>query len=123
MTENNTDELKHRIINFLREFKTLTHEQGLILKGRAKNQEGFRDSGHTQKTFSDDILSLGLSNYCEGPISDDQHLGEYWVFGKQIARAEFYIKVKIASYDSGRREAICLSFHRAAWALTYPFKK
>lgn len=121
MTENDIESQKQQVIAFLKAFKLVVRDQGLILKEREKNREGLKDIGFTQSIFISEVLSLSLTNYSEGPILDQFYKGEYWVFGKMIGRAEFYIKLKIAEYREGKREAICLSFHKAEWPIHYPF--
>lgn len=124
MAEDDEEELKRRIIVFLTEMKSLVRTYGLpALLNRPKDRQGFVDSGHTQQTFLDDILRLQLSDYSEGPLTFENHPGENWVFGKVIARHEFYIRLKIIEFSNGHREAVCTAFHRAGKPLAYPFKK
>jgi len=123
MAEDDEEKLKRRIIKFLKELKTLLYDQPFILKPRDKNDQGFIDSGLTSKTFFYEITFLALSDYTQGPTPDETYGGEYWIFGKRYLQKEFYIKLKIVEYSSGRRGVLLLSFHRAEWPLDYPFKK
>ena len=111
---------ERQVQTFLREFKDLVTNGGLYVIPRDKNQEGLIDLGLTKKLRAYEILSLSLSDYCEGPCPDENKPGNVWIFGKEVEDHEVYIKLKIVY--SKPNQAICLSFHKAAHPLSYPFK-
>jgi hypothetical protein len=66
------------------------------------------------------IENLKVEDYVEGPIIDTlNHLGEMWVFGKDIKGREVYIKIMISGLSG---QTICISFHIAESPMKYPFK-
>lgn len=106
---------------FLREFKELVHNSGLFVINRQENQQALADLGLTRQQREEIILSLTVEDYCSGPEPDRNQPGDIWVFGKQAAGQEVYIKLKIA--DTGSQKiAKCISFHTANYALCYPHR-
>ncbi len=51
--------------------------------------------GLTKKNLRDEIMTLSVENYCEGPNPDRDRPGYIWVFGKQVGAEEIYIKLNI----------------------------
>jgi len=45
---------------------------------------------------------------------------EMWVFGKVVKSFEIYIKISLGMSST---QVICISFHKAEYPMTYPFKK
>lgn len=111
---------ERQVQTFLREFKNLVTNGGLYVIQRDINQKGLIDLGLTKKLREHEILSLSLSDFCEGPCPDVNKPGNIWIFGKEINGHEVYIKLKIVY--SKPNQAICLSFHKAANPLSYPLK-
>jgi len=66
-----------------------------------------------------EILSLSVNDFCEGPLKDKSVPGNLWVFGKVIRGEEIYIKLKLSG---GGQFVTILSFHIAEAPLNYPFK-
>ncbi|WP_133526818.1 type II toxin-antitoxin system MqsR family toxin [Flavobacterium sp. 245] len=67
------------------------------------------------------LRKLAVEDYSQGPTDDALYkLSPMWVFGKVIKGKEVYIKITIGSENL---PVICISFHQAESAMTYPFKK
>ena len=62
-----------------------------------------------------------MTDYCKGPQPDKDRPGDIWVFGKEIAGSEVYIKLKIAQAGT-HKIAKCISFHAAEYPLGCPYK-
>lgn len=111
------------IIYFLIEFKRIvTDERGLDIIPRPKNNQTILDLGLTKQNIRETILELAVMDYVRGPEADRDRQGEVWVFGKQVAQKEVYIKLKIAQVGT-KRIAKCISFHVAEYPLRYPNKR
>ncbi len=113
------NELKKHVRQFLKEFKSLVDQNGLIVKDRQKNQNSLLEMGLTARQRKDIILSLSVQDYCAGPKEDIYEPGQFWVFGKHVDGEEVYIKLKI-SESSGEEYAVCFSFHKSEFPLSYP---
>lgn len=106
---------------FLKEFKHLISAKKFYVVGRLENQHFLADLGLTKEDRKDLILSLTIEDYCSGPEPDKDQAGEIWVFGKEVAGQEIYIKLKIP--DTGSQKiAKCISFHVATYPLKYPYR-
>ena len=88
---------------------------------RINHQKSLANSGFTKEACKIEILGLSVPDYCKGPEPDKDRPGNIWVFGKEIAEREIYIKLKIARIES-YKIAKCISFHPAEQPLYYPFK-
>tara|TARA_R110000868_G_scaffold340618_1_gene601303 strand:+ start:7547 stop:7903 length:357 start_codon:yes stop_codon:yes gene_type:complete len=67
------------------------------------------------------LKKLTVEEYFEGPIEDLLYkMSPMWVFGKIIKDKEIYIKITMGLENLS---VICISFHQAEYAMTYPFKK
>ena len=106
---------------FLKEFKKIVQEDGLYVVNRLDHQKSLTDLGLTKEACKIEILGLSVTDYCKGPQPDQDRPGDIWVFGKEIAEREVYIKLKIAQTGS-HKIAKCISFHPAEQPLYYPFK-
>ena len=106
---------------FLKEFKQLVQEGGLYVVNRLDQQKSLAELGLTKEACKIEILGLSVTDYCKGPQPDKDRPGDIWVFGKEIAEREVYIKLKIAQTGS-HKIAKCISFHTAEQPLYYPFK-
>jgi len=118
------DELKlSEIRDFLLQFKKIVAEgRGLDIVNRRENIEALAKLGLTKKNLREEILTLSVENYCEGPEPDRNRPGDVWVFGKQIGSEEIYIKLKIAQVGK-EKIAKCISFHTANFPLCYPCRE
>ena len=113
---------KAQIAKFLKEFKKIaTSGRGLDVIPRRENIVCLAELGITRKNQKEEIMSLTVVDYCEGPKPDKDRPGEIWVFGKQISGKEVYIKLKIAQVGK-EWIAKCLSFHPAKHPLCLPFR-
>jgi hypothetical protein len=117
------EEKSQAIVDFLMEFKDIVvNGRGLDVVPRLENKQALIELGLTAKNRYDEILSLAVSNYCEGPLEDRDRPGYVWCFGKQLNEKEVYIKLKIAIVE-GIKVAKCLSFHIAKYPLIYPCRQ
>ena len=109
--------------NFLKEFKKIATEgRGIDIVSRRKNIDSLVKLRLTKRNCKNEILSLSVSDYCDGPKPDKDRPGEIWEFGKSILGNDVYIKLKIA--QAGKEKiAKCLSFHMAEFPLCFPFNK
>ena len=122
MDENDREELCKQVKQFLLEIKYLIYQEGLYIKNRKINRDAIFELGLNSRQREEGILDLSVMNYCSGPHIDNLAPGVYWIFGKQINNTEVYIKLKIAG-QSGKEQALCLSFHKAEKPLNYPLSK
>ena len=116
--------IAHRdsVAEFLREFKMIVVEgRGLDLIPTPKNRKCMLDLGITKKNCRNEILSLSVEDYCEGPKTDKEQSGQLWVFGKEINGMQVYIKLKIAVVGT-QKIAKCLSFHLVGSPLCFPYR-
>lgn len=107
--------------SFLRRFVAKVKVFGLIFRDdRGKNRKTLFELEITPKCREDIILRLTTEDYISGPVTDTlHHLGEMWVFGKDVKGKEVYIKISMGCSD---HSAICISFHIAENKLNYKFK-
>ena len=110
-----------KIALFLKEFKQLVQEGDLYVVNRLEHQKSLVDLGLTKEACKVEILGLSVTDYCKGPQPDNDRPGDIWVFGKEIAARQVYIKLKIAQVESSKI-AKCISFHAAEHPLGYPYK-
>jgi hypothetical protein len=121
MDEQPDDELRRLVRQFLEEFKALIYEKGLFVQDRQINRQDLLRLGLTAKQREEAVLSLSVLDYNTDPIKDEYKSGDYWVFGKHIEGVEIYIKLKIAGHY-GTEHAVCFSFHKSKYPLSYPFE-
>lgn len=119
MAATSNDELEKHVLQFLREFKSLVDQNGLTVKDRLKNQKDLLEMGLTSRQRLEIILSLSVQDYCAGPKEDIYEPGQLWIFGKHVDGEEVYIKLKIAEFR-GEEFAVCYSFHKSEFPLSYP---
>jgi hypothetical protein len=107
--------------NFLVEFKVKLHIWNIVfLSDRQKNTQTMADLEMSVDQVITIIEKLELQDYSEGPRPDAMLNGaDMWVFGKEVKGHEIYIKVTLGRLNS---PVICISFHFAEYAMTYPFK-
>jgi hypothetical protein len=113
---------KGGIRDFLMEFKKIMVKgRGLDIVNRRENIDALAKLGLTKKNLKEEIMTLSVRDYCEGPVPDRDRPGDIWVFGKQVGGEEIYIKLKIAQVGK-EKVAKCLSFHEANFPLCYPYR-
>ena len=89
---------------------------------RQKNVDTIAHLGLTLADVENEILSLSVDDFSEGPLRDKQVPGDLWVFGKMIRGREVYIKLKLSG-DEKRPDVFVLSFHFAESPIKYLFRK
>ena len=106
---------------FLEQFNTKVQVFGILFRDdRSKNREALQQLDITPLQRELIVKNLVVQDYVEGPIIDILNKsGEMWVFGKDVKGREVYIKITLG-YQNG--QTICISFHIADHAMTYPFK-
>jgi hypothetical protein len=112
-----------KLIDFLMEFKSIvTDGRGLDIIPRPKNNQTILELELTKENIKETILDLTTIDYVRGPEIDRDKPGEVWVFGREIAQQEVYIKLKITQVGL-EKIAKCISFHIAEFPLRYPNKR
>ena len=112
---------ENEIRNFLKQFKRIASKNGISVVSRESNLKALAGLGLTKKDRKKEIMTLSVTDYCQGPEPDHSRPGKIWIFGKKIKQKNIYIKLKIA--DTGNQKiAKCLSFHPAIFPLNFPFK-
>jgi hypothetical protein len=107
---------------FLNDFKVKMSVFSILFRDeRPKNSQDLLNLEITPASRTETIKDLEVEDYCEGPLDDSLFgIASMWVFGKNIKRQEVYIKVSMGRPNS---KVICISFHKAAHPMRYPFKK
>ncbi len=110
------------IRDFLVEFKGIMSKgRGLDIVNRRENIDTLAKMGLTRRNLIEEIMTLSVENYCQGPEPDRDKPGYIWVFGKEIGTEEIYIKLKIVQVGK-EKIAKCISFHAADFPLCYPYQ-
>jgi len=108
------------IIDFLRNFKRVAQSNFTFIT-RKKNLDSISQLGVKIKQAKAIIMQLTYENYHKGPERDrDRKKGNIWEFGAEIDNEEVYIKL---SDDFNHNIAKCISFHKAEFEISYPYKK
>jgi hypothetical protein len=111
-----------QVKDFLLEFKRIMAKgRGLDIVNRLENIDTLAKFGLTRGNLKEEIMTLSVENYCQGPDPDRDKPGYIWVFGKQIGAKEIYIKLKVAQVGD-EKIAKCISFHAADFPLCYPYR-
>lgn len=112
---------KAAVGSFLQDFKYKLDFWGLLLRTeRGKNFETIKQLEYSIEDVKKELRDLEVEHYSEGPISDVLYQGaDMWVFGKMVQSREVYIKIALGLPSS---KVICISFHFAEHAITYPYK-
>ena len=112
---------KKDVEKFIEEFITIAKVFDIIIINRQENTEALLDLGITAVIRKEIILSLKAEDYYRGPSEDKDLPGfDMWEFGKIINDCdEVYIKL---STRREKQSCLCISFHRAKFRITYPFK-
>lgn len=110
---------KSNVTSFLRELKQIIKLWDIYFIDRDKNSsQNLADIGITANKRKDIIQELEVENYSQGPLEENQYGGtEMWVFGKVVKNDEVYIKLTI---NRNLGNAICISFHKAEFPMSYP---
>lgn len=113
---------KDDVKSFLEQFHAKMKVFGIIYRDdRGKNQKTLEELEIVPSFRKIIIENLKVEDYVDGPLIDTlNHLGEMWVFGKDIKNREVYIKIMISNVGG---QTICISFHLAESKMTYPFKE
>lgn len=112
---------KQAVAVFLGEFKFIATKRRIDVIPRKENRDALLGLGLTERNREEEILSLSVQDFCNGPEADRDRPGFIWEFGKEIRGREVYIKLKIAETSSGKI-AKCLSFHEARYPQCYPLR-
>lgn len=107
------------IKSFLRDAKSLIPRRRRTFLPREKNLRSLSDLQLTVGEMWNEIAALTADHYISGPEPDldPQRAGpNWWVFGKNVDGVDVYIKIGIH-----RDAVVCLSFHRAAYPLSFPY--
>jgi hypothetical protein len=106
--------------SFLGDFKTKMTVFDVIFTNRDKNLQALADLEISSVKRTEILKTLEVKDYYKGPSADRDQGSDLWEFGKIVNRKEVYIKVHMGNEN---RPVICVSFHLAERAITYPFKK
>ena len=109
------------ISDFLYKFKFFAQVPGCFsFIERDKNMQSLADLGITIPQTINIILRLTYKNCSGGPeIDSDYPDHNVWEFGYNLDGEELYIKL---SDNSSCNVAKCISFHKADFAISYPYK-
>ena len=112
---------KDEVERFLLNFKEKVKIYNIVYRDdRGKNAQILAELDITPKYRTDVIMKLKVNDYSEGPIPDTlNHLGDMWVFGKDVKGREVYIKITMGVPGNS---TICISFHIAEYKMKYPLK-
>lgn len=87
---------------------------------RGKNAQTLADLEITVRRREEIVKDLKVVDFSEGPLPDTLYKTTgMWVFGKIVKKTEVYIKITMGEVGE---QAICISFHAARNAMTYPYK-
>ena len=113
------------VVEFLLEAKRAIQrgDRGWIFStGRRRNTSAMAELELTMEDVRNEILTLSVTDYCNGPLLDPKIRGDIWIFGKIIREREIYIKLKLWGDKYGYALRV-LSFHPAEKPLSYPFRE
>lgn len=119
-----TKSQKEEIDLFLEQCRKVL-DSSFILHRTPKNKETITSLGITNNDVKNEIASLTIENYSEGPLPSRSYSEEIWIFGKIIDCHEIYIKIQLSKYnDPGEiiDTLYCISFHFAERPLDYPYQ-
>ncbi len=122
MSISKSNNLRREVNQFLSDFKNLMDEKPVSFSRHRKNLQTIKRLGLTEKNRIDYLYALTPENYSKGPIPDKYHPGNYWEFGIEIDSNPIYIKVKIATNDSGDEWPVCYSFHDPEFPMSFPLR-
>lgn len=113
--------IKEDVEAFLNQFQQKLKIFSIIFRDdRGKNAQTLADLEITPKYRETIIREIKVEDYSQGPIIDTlNHMGDMWVFGKDVKNREVYIKISLGMENS---QTICISFHIAEHKMKYQFK-
>jgi hypothetical protein len=111
---------KPEVQQFLSDFKVKLSVYDIIFRdNRPKNSQALLSLEMSPMERRKVIEDLKVQDYSEGPLNDNLYgIASMWVFGKQIKKREFYIKISMGRPNS---KVICISFHPSQHPMNYPF--
>ena len=120
-TKQDTMITKEEVQAFLNQFHAKMKIYGILYRDdRGKNQKTLEELEIVPSFRKVVIENLEVEDYIQGPVVDTlNHLGEMWVFGKDVKGREVYIKIMLGGVNC---QTICISFHLAEHPLQYVFK-
>jgi len=112
---------QREVETFLAEFHAKMKIWNVLYRDdRGKNTQALADLELRPVDRTNILVNLKPLDYCEGPVRENLHGGsDMWVFGKDVKDQEVYIKITMGYPGTS---VICISFHIAEYALTYPLK-
>ena len=112
---------KEEVGSFLQEFKVKMKIWDVLFRDeRGKNAQTLADLELRPIDRVKILEELKIKDYSEGPKEDTLYkMAPMWVFGKVIKTKEVYIKISMGIAGSA---VICISFHLAKHAMSYPLK-
>ena len=112
------------VIEFLLEAKRAVQkgDRGWIFSTRQTNIDTLAELEFNTDDVKREILTLSVTDYCDGPLNDPKIKGEVWIFGKVVSGKEIYIKLKLwgDKHEMGLR---VISFHKAEKSLKYRYEE
>jgi hypothetical protein len=109
------------IQQFLNDFFVKYRVFGILFRDfRQKNSRALLTLEISPNKRKEIIEGLKVEDYSEGPLDDNLYgIASMWVFGTMVNNTEVYIKISLGNFSS---QVICISFHDAEHAMSYPFK-
>lgn len=111
------DDVQRFLDDFFAKYKVF----GILFRDfRQKNSKALLTLEISPNKRKEIIENLKVEDYSEGPLDDTLYgLASMWVFGTKVKGIEVYIKISLGSFGT---QVICISFHDAEHAMSYPFK-
>ena len=109
---------KEEVEQFLRQFYQKLEIYDIVYRDdRGKNLSTLALLDIPPSARTKIIKRITVEDYSEGPIIDTLNkIGEMWVFGKDVAKHEIYIKISLGFPNSS---TICISFHITEHPMQY----
>ncbi|MEK6782075.1 MAG: toxin [Bacteroidota bacterium] len=109
------------VLKFLADLKVKANIWPIVFRDdRGKNAQTLADLEITPMQRETIVKELQVNDFSEGPIADTLYKTTgMWVFGKMVKQVEVYIKITMGEFGGN---PICISFHTAEKAMTYPYK-
>ena len=119
--EQSFDGLKEEVERFLNQFHEKLKIYNIFFRDdREKNLQTLTELEITSNDRIEIIKTIKVEDYSSGPIVDTLNkMGDLWVFGKDVKGNEVYIKISLGLPNN---KTICISFHKAEYKMSYPFK-
>lgn len=116
------DSLYDEVKAFLTKFKAKAKAFGIRFRiDRDKNYSALDELGIDADKREEIIMELEPEDFYRGPLKNVlNHDGDLFEFGKKIKKKTAYIKLSEGETDSS---PVCVSFHPAEKAITYPLKQ